>query len=129
MSDIFSIDDKSKSRMFKAYLRIIKTFKVDKFTPIADGITDESLKEIYFVFNVINNRYLKDPFLQHFILKSQVLLHLDKYGILNKKEFYDKNNMKKIKFATTITENDIKKENFIYSFLSSVRQKMLTKRK
>ena len=37
--------------------------------------------------------------------------------------------MKKVKFAKTITENDIKKENFIYSFLSSVRQKMLTKRK
>ena len=37
--------------------------------------------------------------------------------------------MNKIKFAKAITENDIKKENFIYSFLSSIRQKMETKRK
>ena len=44
-----------------------------------------------------------------------------------KKEFYDKGNMNKISFAKDITENELRKENFIYSFLSSVRQKMLTK--
>ena len=48
---------------------------------------------------------------------------------LKKKSFYDKNKMKDITFAKNITENEIRKENFIYSFLSSVRQKMQTKRK
>ena len=63
-------------------------------------------------------------------LKNNVLvLEFDKFGILSKKEFYDKNAMKQIDFAKTITENNIKKENFIYSFLSSIRQKMETKRK
>jgi len=37
--------------------------------------------------------------------------------------------MKKVDFAKAITENDARKENFIYSFLSSVRQKMEAKRK
>ena len=37
--------------------------------------------------------------------------------------------MNEIKFAKNETENELRKENFIYSFLSSVRQKMLTKRK
>ena len=46
-----------------------------------------------------------------------------------KKEFYDKGNMNKISFAKDITENELRKENFIYSFLSSIRQKMETKRK
>ena len=32
-------------------------------------------------------------------------------------------------FAKAIKTNDIRKENLIHSFLSSVRQKMLTKRK
>jgi hypothetical protein len=32
--------------------------------------------------------------------------------------------MKKISFAKNITENEIRKENFIQGFLSSVRQKM-----
>ena len=37
--------------------------------------------------------------------------------------------MNKVTFAKDITENEIRKENFIYSFLSSVRQKMEAKRK
>ena len=37
--------------------------------------------------------------------------------------------MKKISFAKDITENELRKENFIHSFLSSIRQKMLSKRK
>ena len=32
--------------------------------------------------------------------------------------------MKKISFAKDVTENEIRKENFIQGFLSSVRQKM-----
>ena len=42
---------------------------------------------------------------------------------------YDKEMMKKVSFAKDVTENEILKENFIYSFLSSVRQKMQSKQK
>jgi len=57
--------------------------------------------------------------------KNNVLvLEFDKYGILAKKEFYNKKKMKKISFAKNVTENEIRKENFIQGFLSSVRQKM-----
>ncbi len=38
-------------------------------------------------------------------------------------------NMQKLAFAEDITENEIRKENFVYSFLSSVRQKMQSQRK
>ena len=52
-----------------------------------------------------------------YLKKNNVLiLEFDKYGVLNKKEFYDKENMKEINFVKAITENDIRKENFIYSF-------------
>ena len=62
--------------------------------------------------------------------KNNVLiLEFDKYGIIMRKEFYDKNQMNKVSFSKDITENELRKENFIYSFLSSVRQKMLSKRK
>ena len=40
-----------------------------------------------------------------------------------------KNKMKNISFAKDITENELKKENFIVGFLSSIRQKMESKRK
>ena len=64
------------------------------------------------------------------LIKNNVLvLEFDKYGVLQKKEFYNKDERKRIKFAKTITENDLKKENFIYGFLSSIRQKMEAKKK
>jgi len=67
---------------------------------------------------------------RNYLKKNNVLvLEFNDYGILTKKEFYDRNNMKKIKFAQAVTENEVKKENFIYSFLSSIRQKMETKKK
>ena len=60
-----------------------------------------------------------------YLKKNNVLvLEFDKYGILTKKEFYNKKKMKKISFAKDVTENGIRKENFIEGFLSSVRQKM-----
>jgi len=62
--------------------------------------------------------------------KNNVLvLEFADTGILNKKDFFDKEDMQKIAFIKGETVNEIKKENFIYSFLSSVRQKMQSKRK
>ena len=67
---------------------------------------------------------------QNYLKKNNVLvLEFDKYGILEKKEFYNKEQMKKISFAKDITENELRRESFIHSFLSSVRQKMLSHRK
>ena len=95
--------------------------------PSTKGMTDDNLW-IYIERTRTRGKLLKLG--RNYLKKNNVLiLEFDKYGILNKKEFYDKNNMKKIKFAKTVTQNDIRKENFIYSFLSSVRQKMLNKRK
>ena len=62
---------------------------------------------------------------RNYLKKNNVLvLEFDNYGILTKKEFYKKKKMKKISFAKDVTKNEIRKENFIEGFLSSVRQKM-----
>ena len=67
---------------------------------------------------------------RNYLKKNNVLvLEFDKYGILLEKKFYNKDNMQKITFAKDVTENEIRKENFIYSFLTSIRKKMETKRK
>ncbi len=67
---------------------------------------------------------------QSHLTKNNVLvLEFDKYGVLQKKDFYNKEDMKRVNFAKSITENDLKKENFIYGFLSSIRQKMEAKKK
>ena len=93
--------------------------------PSTKGMVDDNLW-IYIERTKTKGKLLK--FGRNFLKKNNVLvLEFDKYGILKKKEFYDKGKMNKISFAKDITENELRKENFIYSFLSSVRQKMLTK--
>ena len=95
--------------------------------PSTKGMTDDNLW-IYIERTRTRGKLLKLG--RNYLKKNNVLvIEFDKYGIVKEKEFYDKDNMKKINFAKNITENDIRKENFIYSFLSSIRQKMQTKRK
>ena len=95
--------------------------------PSTKGMVDDNLW-IYIERTRTRGKLLK--FGRNYLKKNNTLiLEFDKYGILKKKEFYNKDKMKRITFTKKITENEIRKENFIYSFLSSVRQKMQTKRK
>ena len=59
------------------------------------------------------------------ITKNNVLvLEIDKYGILKKKEFYNKDDMENIKIVEATTEAGFRKNSFIYDFMSSMRQKI-----
>ena len=59
------------------------------------------------------------------ISKNDVLvLEIDNYGMLKNKKFYNKNDMKNIKFDKDTTQSDLKKNAFIYDFMSSMRQKL-----
>ena len=59
------------------------------------------------------------------IYKNDVLvLEIDDYGILQKKEFYNKDDMEKIKIVEATTEAGFKRNSFIYDFMSSMRQKI-----
>jgi len=95
--------------------------------PATKGMTNDNLW-IYIERTLTRGKTLKLGRSQ--LSKNNVLvLEFDKYGVLNNKTFYDKKNIKDIKFAEAITVNDIRRENFVYSFLSSVRQKMEQGRK
>ena len=59
------------------------------------------------------------------IYKNDILvLEIDDYGILKKKDFYNKDDMKNLKINKDITNKKFKKNSFIYSFMSSLRQKI-----
>ena len=59
------------------------------------------------------------------IFKNNILvLEMDNYGILKKKDFYNKDDMEDIKIAMETTESGFKKNSFIYEFMSSMRQKI-----
>ena len=62
---------------------------------------------------------------QNITNKNNVLaLEFNEYGILTKKVFYNKNQINKINFAKNTTDTITREKNFIYSFLSSLRQKI-----
>ena len=59
------------------------------------------------------------------IFQNNVLvLEIDNYGILKKKEFYNKEDMKNIKIVEATTEAGFKRNSFVYDFMSSMRQKI-----
>jgi outer membrane protein assembly factor BamE (lipoprotein component of BamABCDE complex) len=59
------------------------------------------------------------------IYKNDVLvLEVDDYGILKKKEFFNKDDMQNIKVVEATTETGFKRNSFIYDFMSSMRQKI-----
>ena len=95
--------------------------------PATKGMTNDNLW-IYIERTRTRGKLLKLG--RNYLKKNNVLvIEFNKYGIVSEKKFYNKDQMQKLTFTKAITENEIKKENFIYSFLSSVRQKMMTKQK
>ena len=95
--------------------------------PATKGMTNNNLW-IYIERTKTRGKLLKLG--REYLKKNNVLvLEFDKYGVLTKKDFFNKEKMKELKFTKNITENEIRKENFIRSFLSSIRQKMQARRK
>jgi len=94
--------------------------------PATRGMTNDNLW-IYIERTKTRGKLLKLG--RSITLKNNILvLEFNNYGVLAKKEFYDKDKMRKLKFDPESTEYEREKENFIYSFLSSVRQKMIKNR-
>ena len=60
------------------------------------------------------------------VLKTNnaLVLEFDKYGILENKKFYNKDDIKKVSFSKDTTENEMTKKSFVESFLNSVKEKM-----
>jgi len=95
--------------------------------PATKGMTNNNLW-IYIERTKTRGKLLKLG--REYLKKNNVLvLEFNKYGVLAKKDFYKKENMKELRFTKNITENEIRRENFIRSFLSSIRQKMQARRK
>ena len=58
------------------------------------------------------------------IVNNVLVLEIDDRGLLAKIDFYNKEDMNKINFDKSTTSISFKKRNFIYDFLSSMRQKI-----
>ena len=59
------------------------------------------------------------------LVKSNVLVvRMNERGILEKKDFYDINDMNKIKFSEQITQSGYDKNSYVYGVLRSLRDKI-----
>ena len=115
----------------EALLTVNKSNKNDTIQimgqPATKGLNDENLW-IYIERTKSRGKLLKIG--KSYLKKNNVLvLEFSKYGVLVKKDLFNKDDMNKLTFAKTVTENEVKKENFIVGFLSSIRQKMEAKKK
>ena len=62
---------------------------------------------------------------QNVVKENNVMvLTFNKYGILESKNFYDKEKIAKIKFTEKVTENNLSQKSFVQQFLQSIKTKM-----
>ena len=71
-----------------------------------------------------NNSSLKRFGSEKIIINNVLILEINRMGLLEKKEFLDLKKMQNLKFTEQTTENQYKKNTFVYDFLSSMRQKI-----
>tara|TARA_Y100000389_G_scaffold10191_1_gene9542 strand:+ start:10359 stop:10820 length:462 start_codon:yes stop_codon:yes gene_type:complete len=93
--------------------------------PHSKSISNEN-EWIYIERVLTKGDYLK---LGQNVLKTNniLILNFNKYGILTKKTFLDKNSKEKIIFSEKITENNLTQKSFVQKLLQSIRSKMYKK--
>ena len=58
-----------------------------------------------------------------------LVLNFDKYGVLKKKAFFNKDDIKKLDFSEDKTDNQLSQKSFIEKFLNSIKAKMYGNKK
>ncbi len=76
---------------------------------------------IYIERKITNTHFLGK---RELIVNNVLVLEIDDRGLLAKVDFYNKEDMNKLNFSKGSTEISYGKRNFIYDFLSSMRQKI-----
>ena len=79
---------------------------------------------LFFIERKLSNTSTFKLSRQIIITNNVLIVELDKYGIITKKDFYDLKKMNKINFSKTETDVNYSKNSFVYDFLSSMRQKI-----
>ena len=79
---------------------------------------------LFFIERKISNTSTIKLSKQIITTNNVLVVEIDSYGILKKKDFYDLTKMNEIQFSKDTTSVDYSKNSFVYDFLSSMRQKI-----
>ncbi len=89
---------------------------------------DDELTWIYLERILTKGKYHKLG--KHVLKENNVLvLRFNKFGILESKNLFNKEDIKKLQFSKKTTENELSQKSFVETFLQSVKQKMYSNRK
>ncbi len=117
---ILFLENRSKTLIVKKTNKndVIKVFG----QPHSKSFDDDDIW-IYLERTLTKGKYHK---LGQHVLKTNnaLVLKFDKFGILNEKEIYTKEDIKKVSFSDKKTENQLTKKSFVETFLSSLKEKM-----
>ena len=95
--------------------------------PHSKSIDDDNVW-VYLERSLTKGKYHKLG--KHVLEKNNTLvLKFNKFGILESKKIYSKDDVNKIAFSKKETQNKLTKKSFVESFLSSVKQKMYGNKK
>ena len=110
----------------QANLKINETNKNDIFKKIGPASTASIFDKDTFIY--IERKTTSSKLLKlgkkELLVNNVLVLKIDKRGILINKNFYNKNDMNQINFDEKITEINYTRNPALYSFFSSVRQKI-----
>tara|TARA_B100000941_G_scaffold277275_1_gene240631 strand:- start:522 stop:986 length:465 start_codon:yes stop_codon:yes gene_type:complete len=107
-------------------LRVNQSNKNDIIRLIGPPSTKSSFDNDIFIYIETKKSSSKiTKFGKRELLANNVLiLEIDNRGVLLDKKFFNKEDMKNLKFEKKITSNNYEKRSFIYNFMSSLRQKI-----
>jgi len=122
---ILFLENRSKKLVIKKS-NINDTLKIIG-QPHSRSINDENIW-FYIERTLSKGKYHK---LGKHVLKTNnvLVLQFDKYGVLEIKQFLDKNDIQKVSFSKNTTKNELTKKSFVEKFLTSVKQKMYSNKK
>ena len=106
-------------------LIVNKTNKNDIFKILGPASVESKFDKdiLFFIERKMSNTSIFKLGKQIITTNNVLIVELDSYGILEKKNFYDLTKMNEFQFSKKITTINYTKQGFIYDFLSSMRQK------
>ena len=115
---VFFLDKKVKK------IQVNKTNTNDLISIFGEPSTKSSFDNdvwIYIERKITNSHFFGK---RELVVNNVLVLEVDQMGLLAKIDFYDIEDMKKLEFDKDTTKLAYRKRNFIYDFLSSMRQKI-----
>ena len=82
------------------------------------------MRVLFFIERKVSSGSILKLGKKEIITNNVLIVEINKYGLLEKKTFYDLNKMQNLKISKNTTEVNYQKNSFIYDFLSSMRQKV-----